>query len=54
MIEPHLAYIVTTELAVGVETDEYGVPKKAIYIAPNHVTRIEPIMPEGKPSNGER
>ena len=33
-----------TEVAIGIDPDESGFPRKAIYIAPNHVTRIEPIL----------
>jgi len=34
-----------TELAIGIEPDaETGLPARSIYIAPNHVMRIEPIV----------
>ena len=43
VIERAFVYMSITELIVGIEPDEYGVPKRSIYIAPNHVTRVEPI-----------
>jgi hypothetical protein len=43
IVEPIHAYVALTEFAVGIEVDETGVPTRSIYIAPNHVTRIEPI-----------
>ena len=40
------AYVALTEFVVGVDLDEFDVPKRSIYIAPNHVTRIEPLPSE--------
>ena len=40
------AYVSLTEFVIGTEHDEFDVPRKSIYIAPNHVTRIEPILSE--------
>jgi hypothetical protein len=38
-----------TELAIGVDPDgESGLPQRSVYIAPNHVTRIEPIVSQSQ------
>lgn len=42
--EPTHAYVALTELVIGVELDGYGVPTKSVYVAPNHVTRVEPTL----------
>lgn len=50
------AYVALTEFVVGVDLDEFDVPRRSIYIAPNQVTRIEPIAAEttGTGPDGER
>lgn len=41
--KPGHTYVALTEVFVGVDVDELDIPTKSIYIAPNHVTRIEPL-----------
>ncbi|MEM6749977.1 MAG: hypothetical protein AAF612_05850 [Planctomycetota bacterium] len=40
------------ELTIGVEPDDSGLLRRAIYIDPRHVTRIEPIVPGTTPGGG--
>ena len=38
------AYMSLTQVIVGINVDpETGLPRKSVYISPNHVTRIEAI-----------
>jgi hypothetical protein len=46
--EPTHSYVALTELVVGLDPDANDVPSRSVYIAPNHVTRIEPIMPASR------
>ena len=43
------ASVILTEVYVGVDPDDSGLPTRSVYIAPNHVTRIEPIQPVTPP-----
>ena len=44
MLDPYAAYLESTQVVVGVDFDEQtGLPKKSMYLAPNHVTRLEPL-----------
>ena len=40
---PGNAFVVRTEMMIGVEPDGSGLPTKTIYVDPQHVTRIEPL-----------
>lgn len=50
------AYVSLTEFEVGVDPDEFDVPRRSVYISPNHVTRIDPLAPNAQEpsSNGGR
>ena len=50
--EPYFASINVTELHLGVDPDEHGIPKRTIYCDIRHVTRIEPL-PQAHASNGQ-
>ena len=42
--DPFIVQIELTQVAVGVDfDDETGLPRKSVYLAPNHVTRVEPL-----------
>lgn len=49
--ESYFATINVTELHIGVEPDETGLPRRTIYCDARHVTRIEPL-PTSPSSNG--
>lgn len=50
--DPSVAYVDLTQVVVGVKLDaETGLPLKSMYLAPNHVTRLEPLD-EAEPSSG--
>jgi len=38
--DPDNVFVLTGRIILGVEPDEAGIPQKAIYIDPIHVTRI--------------
>ncbi len=45
VLDPFMARVELTQLWVGVKIDdETGLPLKSVYLAPNHVTRIEPLI----------
>ncbi|MBI4580720.1 MAG: hypothetical protein HY718_13520 [Planctomycetes bacterium] len=41
--DPDSIFVLTGRVILGSEPDEAGIPQKAIYIDPIHVTRITPI-----------
>lgn len=43
------AAMMPTELIIGFEPDEFGLPRKAAYISPSQVVRVEPL-PAGRES----
>ncbi len=49
--EPYYAAINVTELHIGVEPDETGIPTRTVYCDTRHVTRIEPLMPASPPDD---
>lgn len=52
VLDPSIAYVDLTQVVVGINfDDETGLPLKSAYLAPNHVTRLEPLDEAG-PSNG--
>jgi len=40
---PEMCYVSRVEVVIGLDTDVDGLPEQSAYIAPMHVTRIEPI-----------
>ena len=40
---PELAYVSRSEVVIGLDAANGDLPDRSIYIAPLHVTRIEPI-----------
>ena len=45
VLDPFMARVELTQLWLGVEfDDDTGLPKKLVYLAPNHVTRLEPLL----------
>ena len=43
VIERGHAYMLPTEFIIGLEPDESGFPRRAAYVSPNHVVRVEPL-----------
>ena len=57
VLDPFMARVELTQLWVGVKIDdETGLPLKSVYLAPNHVTRLEPLVEDkvADESNGHR
>ena len=40
------------QIAVGIEPDDSGLPKRSMRIAPDHVSRIEPLLKPSAAGNG--
>ena len=51
--DPGTAFVIWMEVIIGMEPDEAGVPRKAIYLDPNHVTRIE-MLSTAQPQTNPR
>jgi len=52
--ESYFAAVSRTELYLGVEPDETGMPQRSVYCDTRHVTRIEPLVrASGTGGNGE-
>lgn len=43
--DPSLVYVALTDVSIGIDPDESGLPRRSVYLAPNHVSRIEVIEP---------
>lgn len=41
--EETYAVMMPTELVLGFDLDDSGLPKRGAYISPNHVVRVEPL-----------
>jgi hypothetical protein len=44
--DPDTVFVLTGRVIIGTEPDEAGIPQKAVYIDPIHVTRITQINGE--------
>lgn len=51
---PGDAAVIQTEMYIGVEPDDSGIPRRAIYVDTRHVTRIEPLPGSAAPPGGAR
>jgi hypothetical protein len=49
---PEMFYVSRSEVVIGLDADDAGLPEQSAYVAPMHVTRIEPI--KGKPKRTTR
>ncbi len=52
LVDPEQTFVWRFQVVAGVEPDEAGLPTRAIYISPDHVTRIEPIPETSDPGRG--
>jgi hypothetical protein len=49
VLDPSVAYVDLAQVVIGINFDDAtGLPLKSAYVAPNHVTRLEP-MDEARP-----
>jgi hypothetical protein len=46
IVDPDVMLVLTGQIIIGLEPDEGGIPQKAIYVDPIHVTRVTPINGE--------
>ena len=47
------AAVTLTEVTIAVDPDESGLSTRSIYVAPGHVTRVEPIQPVTPPEENQ-
>lgn len=52
--DEYLARVEVTQVWIGVDPDDSGLPQRSVYLAPNHVTQIEPLPagPASPATNG--
>ena len=55
--EPEWISLTATEVTLGIELDEHGIPRRSVYLDLAHITEVEPIRenlttPE-EPGNGQ-
>ncbi len=52
VVDPFMARVELTQLWVGVKIDEEtGLPLKSVYLAPNRVSRLEPLVEDEAPGS---
>jgi hypothetical protein len=45
---PHHVIVTHSEITIGLDPDESGIPRRSVYIDPIHVTRVAIIESNGK------